>query len=71
MLSMKAGVWGSSFCVHRWSIVKKWSSNSKFYSIERCRWCDQWKRREVGMDIVNGQITDNMMVKRLNNKDAL
>lgn len=36
-----------------------------FFSIEKCRWCDQWKRREINMIEQNGKIVDNMKIIKL------
>lgn len=34
-------------CKHRFSIIKRWQDNGKFYVIQRCRKCDEWKKREI------------------------
>jgi hypothetical protein len=38
------------FCKHRWVIVKRWTENKVFSAIMRCRWCDDWKRSDIGMN---------------------
>lgn len=40
------------YCVHRYSVVKRWSEGKKWSVIQRCRKCDDWKR--VDMMLGNG-----------------
>lgn len=42
----------------RISIIKRWTFNQVFYSIERCRRCNKWWRREVSMKFEKGRISD-------------
>lgn len=34
-------------CFHRWSVIKRWQESGRLLVIERCRWCDRWKRRSI------------------------
>ena len=49
----------------RKSIVKRWTYQGKFYTIERCRRCHWWGRRVVDITLKNGQFNDEMYVTKL------
>lgn len=53
------------YCKHRWAIIKRWTENDCFFAIERCRWCDEWKRSEVAIKEKNGRFVDSRTITPL------
>lgn len=37
-------------CFHRYSLVKRWISDNTLFIIQRCRKCDEWKRRSIRIE---------------------
>jgi hypothetical protein len=40
-----------AYCYHRWLSVKTWSDHSAAHQILRCRWCGDYKRVDINLDI--------------------
>jgi len=49
-------IYSGRFCVHRWSIVKRWEHLNDFYMIRRCRWCDKWERKKINIGLEASRI---------------
>lgn len=37
------------YCVHRYSLVKRWQEGNEWVAIQRCRRCDDWKRVTISL----------------------
>lgn len=37
-------------CIHRWSTIKRWYFNGTYNIIQRCRRCDTWIKRQIGLN---------------------
>lgn len=35
---------------HRYSIIKRWTHDTQFVVIERCRWCNDYKRTSLDIN---------------------
>lgn len=51
--------------LQRLVIVKRWVSGTHFRTIERCRRCGTWLRREVEIAETNGKLVDTMKTSSL------
>lgn len=41
------------FCKHRWTNIKTWLERKTLNVIQRCRWCNQWKRLTLDQEGVD------------------
>lgn len=51
--------------LQRLSVVKRWQSGSHFRTIERCRRCGTWLRREIEIAETHGRLEDGMTTQKL------